>query len=51
METHPLAAVSDNPFSTVASDQIYARPDRPVAKRVRNCKTKPIKKAAPHELA
>ena len=51
LETHPLAAVSDNSFTAVASDQIYARPDRPVTKRVRNCKTKPIKKAAPHELA
>jgi hypothetical protein len=51
LETHPLAAVSDNSFTAVASDQIYASPDRPVTKRVRNFKTKPIKKAAPHELA
>jgi hypothetical protein len=51
LETHPLAAVSANFFSAVASDQIYASPDRPVTKRARNCKTKPIKKAAPHELA
>jgi hypothetical protein len=51
LETHPLAAVSDNSFTAVASDQIYASPDRPVTKRVRNCKTKPIKKAAPHDLA
>ena len=51
LETHPLAAVSDNSFTAVASDQIYASPDRPVTKQVRNCKTKPIRKAAPHELA
>jgi hypothetical protein len=51
LETHPLAAVLDNSFTAVASDQIYASPDHPVTKRVRNCKTKPIKKAAPHELA
>jgi hypothetical protein len=51
LETHPLAAVSDNSFTAVAFDQIYASPDRPVTKRVRNCKTKPIKKVAPHELA
>jgi hypothetical protein len=51
LKTHPLAAVSDNSFTAVGSDQIYASPDRPVTKRVRNCKTKPIRKAAPHELA
>jgi hypothetical protein len=51
LESHPLAAVSGNSFTAVASDQIYASPDRPVTKRVRNCKTKPIRKAAPHELA